>query len=98
MLYRSTLIFTFLLSLSASTLHAQGEWPQFRGPTGQGLSTATGVPVEWSATKNIAWKTEIPGAGWSSPVVSDAKVYLTSAVGPRGGSITLHVYCVDAKS
>jgi outer membrane protein assembly factor BamB len=55
-------------------------WPQFRGPTGQGHSDERGLPLEWSETRNIAWKTPIPGRGWSSPVVADGRVWLTSAV------------------
>jgi outer membrane protein assembly factor BamB len=98
MVYRFILVFTFLLVLSAPTLHAAGEWPQFRGPTGQGISTATGVPIEWSTTKNIAWSTEIPGNGWSSPVLSDGKLYLTTAVGAKNEPVSLQVFCVDAAS
>ena len=57
------------------------DWPQFRGPTGDGVSDATNVPVEWSATDHVAWKQPIPGVGWSSPVLSNGKLYLTTAVG-----------------
>ena len=45
-------------------------WPEFRGPTGQGTSTATDLPVVWSATTNVIWKQAIPGLGWSSPVLA----------------------------
>src|SRR5688572_12025431 len=65
---------------------ASQEWPQFRGPTGQGISAATNVPVRWSATDNVAWKTALPGQGWSSPLVSDGRVYLTTAVGQSNGA------------
>lgn len=58
---------------------AVGDWPEFRGPTCDGISTAGNVPVEWSATENIAWKQTIPGSGWSSPVIVDGKIYLTTA-------------------
>jgi hypothetical protein len=44
-------------------------WSQWRGPSGQGISTETGVPTEWSGTKNIKWKTPVPGRGHSSPIV-----------------------------
>src|SRR6266850_6917089 len=57
-----------------------GNWPQFRGPTGQGHSDERGLPLEWSESRNIAWKTPIPGRGWSSPVVADGRVWLTTAV------------------
>jgi outer membrane protein assembly factor BamB len=72
------------------------EWPQFRGPTGQGLSDALGVPTEWSDTKNVAWKVEVPGKGWASPVLSRGRLYLTTAVGDSTSGITLHALCLDA--
>lgn len=59
---------------------AEDEWPQFRGPDGQGHTTATGLPVVWSETENIAWKTAIPGEGHSSPVISGSQIWLTTAL------------------
>lgn len=94
---RLLVAFAGSIALFAASAHAGGEWPQFRGPTGQGISAATAVPVEWSATKNIAWKTEIPGSGWSSPVLSDGKLYLTTAAGANG-NISLYAVCVDAST
>lgn len=73
-------------------------WPEFRGPGGQGVSSATGVPVEWSATRNVAWKVEVPGRGWSSPAVADGRVYLTTSVGGRGKPVSLHAICLEAGS
>ena len=57
-----------------------GDWAQFRGPTAQGHADAKRLPTEWDETKNVAWKVEIPGGGWSSPVVAGGKIYLTTAV------------------
>jgi outer membrane protein assembly factor BamB len=57
-----------------------GEWPSWRGPTGDGVSQETDVPVRWAAAYNIAWKTPIPGKGHSSPVVWGDRVFVTSAV------------------
>lgn len=54
-------------------------WPQFRGPGGLGLADDAALPLRWSPTENVAWKTEIPGRGWSSPIVWRGRVYLTSA-------------------
>ena len=54
-------------------------WPQFRGPTHQGRSTETGLPLHWSATSNVVWKTSIPGESWSSPVIWNDRVFLTTA-------------------
>jgi len=81
----------------AVTAHAADEWPQFRGPDGQGLSDAKSVPVEWSDTQHVAWKTEIPGKGWSSPVLSKGRLYLTTAIGEKGADVSLRALCVDAK-
>ena len=57
------------------------DWPQFRGPTGQGHSAERGLPLDWSESRNIVWKTAVPGAGWSSPVIAGGRVWLTAAVG-----------------
>lgn len=78
---------------STSPGAAGGNWPRFRGPNGQGHSAETGLPVHWSSTSNVAWKTAIPGEGWSSPIVWNGKVFLTSVT--ENGS-KCHVLCVDA--
>ena len=59
------------------------DWPEFRGPTGQGHSSERGLPLEWSESRNVAWKIPVPGNGWSSPVVGGGRVWLTTAV--QGG-------------
>ncbi|MBM4093796.1 MAG: hypothetical protein FJ276_30975, partial [Planctomycetes bacterium] len=64
--------------LAAATACAEN-WAQFRGPTGQGHSTETGLPLKWSATENVVWKTPIPGESWSSPIVWGDRVFLTTA-------------------
>ena len=70
-----------LLLIAGASLLAQAEdWPQFRGPTGQGHATERGLPLEWSETKNIIWKTPVPGLGWSSPTVANGRVWLTTVV------------------
>src|SRR4051812_48451105 len=66
------------LLLSAALLHAEN-WAQFRGPTGQGHSSEKNLPVKWSATENIAWKTAIPGESWSSPIVWRERIFVTTA-------------------
>ncbi len=92
----------FFLSLSAglalAALAAAGDWPQFRGPTGQGLAGDDNLPTQWSKTTNVAWKQDIPGKGWSSPVVAGGKVYLTSAVEVAGSDdLSLRALCLDAR-
>ena len=56
-----------------------GDWPQFRGPDGQGHSSEQGLPIEWSEQKNVVWKAPVPGRGWSSPVIGGGRVWLTTA-------------------
>ncbi len=97
---RPLLLMTLLCLVAAPSGNA-GDWPQFRGSTGQGLTTATNLPTEWSyspngASKNIAWKTAIPGQGWSSPVVLDDRVYLTTAIAQPGGQSSLHALALAA--
>jgi outer membrane protein assembly factor BamB len=68
------------------------DWPQFRGPTGQGHSTEHGLPLEWSETRNVVWKTPVAGSGWSSPVVAGDRVWLTTATERDGRSLRLLAY------
>jgi len=87
---------TITLTLTLLPLPALAEnWPRFRGPTGQGLSSETNLPTRWSPAENIAWKTEIPGQAWSSPIVWDNRVFLTTAT-DEGAAC--HVLCLDADS
>ena len=62
------------------------DWPEFRGPTAQGHAVDSNVPLEWSETRNVLWKTAVPGRGWSSPVVQNGRVWLTTSVAERGGA------------
>ncbi len=55
------------------------DWPQFRGPTGEGVSLATRVPLTWSSNQNVRWKQAVPGRGRSSPVLLDRRLWLTTA-------------------
>ena len=69
-----------LLLLAVAPRAGAEDWPQFRGPTGQGHATERGLPLEWSETRNVLWKTSVAGSGWSSPVVAGGKVWLTTVV------------------
>ncbi len=77
----------FALAMSWPGLASPQDWPQFRGPGGQGHSSETGLVNAFSETKNVVWKTPVPGLGWSSPVVSGGKVWLTAATGDREVSL-----------
>ena len=55
------------------------EWPQFRGPTAQGHAASAKLPLEWSETENVIWRTPLPGIGHSSPVIEGGMIWLTTA-------------------
>src|SRR5437764_7793915 len=73
------------------------DWPQFRGPTGDGHYTGPPLPIEWGPKTNVAWQTPIPGKGWSSPIIWKGKVYLTTAV-PKRDDQSLRAVCIDAQT
>jgi outer membrane protein assembly factor BamB len=86
-----------LLLVGVLALPASGvaqDWPEFRGPGGRGHSADRGVPFEWSESKNIAWKAALPGQGWSSPVVSGGRIWVTTAVADR--DVSLRALAFDA--
>src|SRR5262245_50007591 len=85
-----------IVATGAPVLLAE-DWPQFRGPSGQGHSSERGVPTQWSETQNIAWKVPVPGRGWSSPVVVDGRVWLTTAAA-AGRETSLRLMSFDAAS
>jgi hypothetical protein len=72
------------------------DWPQFRGPSGQGHSADAGLPLAWSESRNIVWKTPVPGRGWSSPVVAGGRVWLTTTVNEKGASLRAIAFDVAA--
>lgn len=81
-----------LLTLSLPVMRGAGNWPQFRGPDGTGHSQARGLPLRWSETRNVIWKTAIHGRGWSSPVIYGKQIWLTSA---NKDGRELFVLCID---
>jgi len=94
----------FVLARSVP-IEAADSWPQMRGPTGQGLSTARDVPIHWSTTDNVAWKITVPGKGWSTPALENGRIYVTTAVPvppPDGSSRkpdqSLRAICLDMAS
>ena len=76
-----------LIALALTCVARAEQWPEFRGPGAQGHSSERGLPLEWSETRNVAWKVPVPGLGWSTPVIANGKVWLTSAVDERGLSL-----------
>jgi outer membrane protein assembly factor BamB len=90
--------------LTASAVGGPGapsssNWPQWRGPDGQGVSTEKNLPTEWSDTKNVLWKAPLPGLGFSSPIIWQKKIFITSAVdiGPAPEGHKAHVHMMGDK-
>ena len=88
------LLFTFYFLPAAP---AASQWPEFRGPGGQGHSSERGIPLDWSETRNIVWKVPVAGRGWSSPVIGNGRVWLTTSVAATGGA-SLRAVAFDAES
>jgi len=99
-------LIALLVVLVLEGVSARGEdWPQFRGPDGQGHSTERNVPFQWSESRNIVWKRPVPGSGWSSPVVAGGRVWLTTAVKESSparrngaGAVSLRVVAYDVET
>jgi hypothetical protein len=84
----------FLILGSLSQMLAE-DWPQFRGPTGQGHSAERGLPIEWSESKNIVWKVPVAGRAWSSPVIQGDRIWLTTAAKPEAPGLSLRAIALD---
>ena len=69
-----------LLCAAALMLPGADQWPQFRGPQSTGVADDPALPDNWSTTRNVVWKSEIPGSGWSSPVVWGDRIFVTSVI------------------
>jgi outer membrane protein assembly factor BamB len=108
---RARTVVSILIGLVSAALAAHGsarggDWPRFRGPNGTGISSDKGVPLEWSAEKNIVWRRELPGHGASSPITFGDHVYVTSysgyALSERSPgelrNLKRHLSCIDRKS
>ena len=85
---------TFAALAFLSGISAAGNWPAWRGPTGDGVTTETDLPAKWSATENITWKTKLQDGGNSTPVVWGDRVFLTQATGNGKQRLLL---CFDRK-
>jgi outer membrane protein assembly factor BamB len=92
---------TLVILMAAISTMARADWPEFRGPHGNGHASASSgaeaadLPLTWSERENIRWKTAIPHRGWSTPVIMDGQVWLTTAT--EDGH-DYYAICVDAES
>ncbi len=84
-----------LLAFTGIAVHAD-DWPQFRGPTGQGHSAERGLPITWSESQNVIWKTPVPGRGWSSPSVAGGRVWVTTSIKEKGASLRAIAFDVES--
>jgi outer membrane protein assembly factor BamB len=89
---RCLVVCSLLLILTSPA--AAENWPQWRGPHNDGISTETNLPTEWSATKNVLWKLKMPGMGGSTPAIWGDRMFLTSA---EGNDIVLLCVSTDGK-
>src|SRR5882724_873099 len=80
--YSDLILCLFLLAAFSTMAAAEPKtnWSQWRGPEGNGVSSETNLPAEWNASRNIKWKTPIPGRGHSSPIVWDNRIFLTTDI------------------
>jgi len=85
-----------LLLASVLPIHANSSWPEFRGPTGQGIAEGQG-PMKWDKDSGVAWKVKTPSHGWSSPVISNGKVILTGSR-KDGDKTILSAFALDVKT
>jgi outer membrane protein assembly factor BamB len=84
----AAIAFAFIASSQAEN------WPGFRGPTGQGHSKEKGLPLHWTADSNVLWKAAVPGDGWSSPIVWDDRIFVSTAT--ENGT-KCRLLCLDAR-
>lgn len=91
---RSAFIFALLCVLCVSAVTYSEDWPQWRGPRGDGTSTETDLPLKWSATENVKWKVPLPGKGHGSPIVVGQKIFLNTCIEKEGRRVLM---CLDRK-
>lgn len=87
------LIFLVLWLITCDVIRGEN-WPRFRGPSGQGISSETDLPVTWSKDENIKWTSDLPGQGWSSPIVFKDHIFLTAATEE---GVSCRVICINRK-
>ena len=93
----SALILSIFSVCAIKTVRAD-DWPEFRGPGGQGHAKAEGLPVEWNPGTEFVWRKNLPGLAWSSPIVIGSRVFLTNAVENDDGGVSLRVVALDAET
>src|SRR5687768_1167761 len=83
LILRSTVAVSAGISAVSLWAAPTSNWPGFRGPSANGVAEAPALPLSWSKTENVKWVIDVPGRGWSSPVIWNNVVYLTSAISSK---------------
>src|SRR5438874_5656234 len=91
----SILSASILCVLCISSVSFAEDWPQWRGPRGDGTSTETALPIHWSTTQNVKWKVPLPGKGHGSPIVVGDRIFLNTALEQSNQRLLL---CLDRKT
>jgi outer membrane protein assembly factor BamB len=86
----------FLLLLATCTRLHGGDWRQFRGPLGNGVSDERNIPRVLNSSNSVAWRVDLPGEGLSSPIIIGNRIFVTCSSGPK--QQRLHVICFDAQN
>ncbi|MFO1094493.1 MAG: PQQ-binding-like beta-propeller repeat protein [Planctomycetaceae bacterium] len=99
MLLRACRVSLYLLiAVALANVAGAENWPQWRGPRGDGISGEHGIATKWSRTENVAWRTELPGPGGATPVVFGDRIFVTSSLGEEdGAALLLLCYSTDGK-
>ena len=101
-----SIVFGLVCVVCAPFLARASDWPEFRGPTKNGISEQTELPIRWSETENVRWFTKTKGLGWSSPVTHGDRIYFTSSInteedvssdGEFRGRQSLQLVCLNSK-
>jgi outer membrane protein assembly factor BamB len=94
---RNRALITLLVTCSVVSLSARENWPQWRGPSANGISTEKNLPLKWSRTENVAWKLAMPALSGSTPIIWGDRIFLNvaDALPDTGQAPSLHLWCVD---
>ncbi len=101
--YQVSAVLLVLLAMTSAPIQA-GDWPRFRGPNGDGVSTEGPIPAKWDLATNLKWKADLPGKGSSSPIVLGDRIFVTcysgygEAAGGDAAQLARHLVCVDKPS
>lgn len=101
--YQVSAVLLVLLAMTSAPIQA-GDWPRFRGPNGDGVSTEGPIPAKWDLATNLKWKADLPGKGSSSPIVLSDRIFVTcysgygEAAGGDAAQLARHLICVDKPS